>query len=165
MFIRKAQIADLPEIMKIYEIARNYMRLNGNATQWESGYPAQSLIKKDISSDHFYVCEENNKIIGAFAFIIGLEPTYQEIQDGSWHNESLYGTIHRVASDGTTKGIAKACFDFCLSKIDYVRIDTHKNNLSMQTAIQKYGFSRCGIIHVANGSERIAFDYLKKATK
>ena len=27
----------------------------------------------------------------------------------------------------------------------------------MQRSLQKYGFSRCGIIYLANGEERIAF--------
>ena len=31
----------------------------------------------------------------------------------------------------------------------------------MQAVIQKNGFIRCGIIHVANGSERIAFDFVR----
>ena len=31
----------------------------------------------------------------------------------------------------------------------------------MQAAIEKYGFRKCGIIHVKNGSERIAYDYIR----
>ena len=29
--------------------------------------------------------------------IIGEDPTYQRIEQGSWKDESLYGTLHRVA--------------------------------------------------------------------
>lgn len=101
-----------------------------------------------------------SKIIGVFALIIGEDPTYLEIQDGSWRSDETYGTIHRLASDGITKGIARACFDFCHDRCHYLRIDTHKDNLPMQAAIKKYGFVYCGIIHVADGSERVAFDYL-----
>ena len=32
----------------------------------------------------------------------------------------------------------------------------------MQNAMKKYGFRQCGIIYLADGSERIAFDYLGK---
>lgn len=40
-------------------------------------------------------------------------------------------------------------------------IDTHKKNLSMRAAIEKFGFQFCGNIYVRNGSERIAYDYQK----
>ena len=91
-------------------------------------------------------------------FIVGEDPTYQKIEHGAWHSAETYGTIHRLASDGQAKGIAKICFDFCKTKCRYLRIDTHQDNKPMQAAILKYGFQKCGIIHVANGSERIAFD-------
>lgn len=159
MFIRKARRNDLPAIMSIYEKAREFMRQNGNPTQWGNGRPEKSQIEDDIFNECFYICENNGKITGVFALIIGEEPTYQEIQNGSWHSEDTYGTIHRLASDGTTKGIAKSCFDFCKAQCNYLRIDTHRDNLPMQSAIQKYGFVRCGLIHVDDGSERIAFDY------
>lgn len=188
MNIRKASHKDLPEIMSIYEKARAFMRDNGNPTQWGAGRPSRSVIENDIVNGNFYICEkisegisENicddnsndnsgdstvgndkgcSKIVGVFALIIGEDPTYLEIQDGSWRSDETYGTIHRLASDGITKGIAGACFDFCHDRCHYLRIDTHKDNLPMQAAIKKYGFVYCGIIHVADGSERVAFDYL-----
>ena len=73
-----------------------------------------------------------------------------------------YGTIHRIASDGTTKGFARRCFDFCRQKCNYLRIDTHANNKPMQGAIRSYGFQECGIIHTRDGSDRIAFDYIEE---
>lgn len=80
------------------------------------------------------------------------------IDNGSWSYDIPYGTIHRVASSGKAKGVAKACFDFCFGLINYVRIYTHRDNKSMQSAIERYGFKKCGIIYVRNNSERIAFD-------
>ena len=80
---------------------------------------------------------------------------------GTWHSDLPYGAVHRVASDGSTRGLTKACFDFCTKIIDYIRIDTHENNKPMQGALQKYGFRECGIIHIDDGTPRIAFDYLK----
>lgn len=50
------------------------------------------------------------------------------IDNGSWSYDIPYGTIHRVASSGKAKGVAKACFDFCFGLINYVRIDTHRDN-------------------------------------
>lgn len=99
-------------------------------------------------------------IVGTFSFIIGEEPTYQVIKNGKWTDDRLYGTIHRLASSGIVKGIARACFEYCIKQIDYIRIDTHKDNISMQTAIERFGFHKCGNIYVKGGAERIAYDYI-----
>lgn len=159
MEIRESTLEDIKDIMEIFEVARAYMKTHGNATQWVAGYPGEEVIKADIRNHNHYVMVEQGEIVGAFSFIIGDDPTYQVIKNGAWHEKREYGTIHRLASKGTTKGIARACFDFCVGKIDYLRIDTHKDNLSMQAAIEKFGFQKCGIIYVRDGSERIAYDY------
>lgn len=98
---------------------------------------------------------------GVFAFIPGEDPTYRYIEDGSWHWNRPYGTIHRLASRGTARGVAKACFDFCREKIPYLRIDTHADNHPMQSAVLRYGFRKCGTIYLTDGSPRIAFDYMQ----
>lgn len=38
--IRRAVAGDLPAIMRIYDAARQFMRSQGNATQWSGGYPS-----------------------------------------------------------------------------------------------------------------------------
>ena len=161
MIIRKAEIKDLEQIMGIYELARSFMKKQGNASQWGQTYPPEKLIRKDIEQGNFYVCVKQERITGVFAFILGEDPTYQEIRQGAWHSDLPYGAVHRVASDGSARGLIKACFDFCTKIIDYIRIDTHENNKPMQGALQKYGFRECGIIHTDDGTPRIAFDYLK----
>lgn len=158
MEIRQATMADLPVIMSIYESARVFMKKHGNPTQWAVGYPAQPLVETDIAEKNCYVCEKQENVVGVFSLIIGEDPTYRNIEHGTWHSTQTYGTIHRLASDGKTGGIAKACFAFCAEKCSYLRIDTHADNLPMQGAILKFGFQKCGIIRVADGSERIAFD-------
>lgn len=157
--MRNAQLHDIPEIMALYENARAFMRKNGNPTQWSGGYPAESLIRQDIAQNNCYVCLENNMLVGTFALILGEDPTYQIIEQGAWHYDLPYGTIHRLASAEHARGISKTCFDFCLGKINYLRIDTHADNMPMQAAIARYGFQKCGIIHIADGTPRLAFDY------
>ena len=160
MIIRKAEIKDLEQIMGIYELARSFMKKQGNASQWGQTYPPEELIRKDIELGNFYVCVKQEQIAGVFAFILGEDPTYQEIWQGAWHSDKPYGAVHRVASDGSVRGLTKACFDFCTKKTAYIRIDTHENNKPMQGALQKYGFRECGIINTDDGTPRIAFDYL-----
>lgn len=157
--IRKSRPEDEDTIMRIFALARDYMVAHGNKMQWTNGYPGKELLHQDILGGNSYVFEKNRKIIGTFTFLIGAEPTYQRIEDGAWHADKPYGTIHRLASDGTARGIAKACFSFCSGRIDYLRIDTHKDNLAMQGAIEAFGFQKCGTIFVRDGTKRIAYDY------
>ena len=107
MNIRKSTLQDLPQILNLYKIAREFMKNNG--------------------SDR--------------------EP---------------YGVIHRVASNGVTKGVTRAAFSYGLERSGYVRIDTHEDNKPMQGALKKFGFRECGVIHLERGAERIAFDCRKE---
>ena len=117
-------------------------------------------IKRNAYLQQLTLRKDNGMIVGTFSFIIGEEPTYQVIKNGKWTDGRLYGTIHRLASNGIVKGIARACFEYCIKQIDYIRIDTHKDNISMQTAIERFGFHKCGNIYVKGGAERIAYDYI-----
>lgn len=161
--IRLAQKEDIENIMPLYTYAKNFMAANGNPNQWNGNYPAREDILKDITNDNYYVCTADDrpeKIVGGFAFIIGKEPNYTIIENGNWHSNQTYGTIHRIASNGQAKGIARACFDFCHSRINCLRIDTHADNQPMKKAIGSYGFQYCGIIHVADGTPRNAYDFV-----
>ncbi len=67
--------------------------------------------------------EEDNCIHGVFAFIIGEDPTYRIIENGEWKSDTLYGTIHRLASTGYTKNVFHEVMNFCLQKfLIYVQI-------------------------------------------
>lgn len=149
---------DLNRILSIYEYAREFMKNNGNESQWKNSFPPKELIAQDIEKRQLYVYVENNNIHGVFAFIIGEDETYRYIEEGNWLSNELYGTIHRVASDGQVKGILNKVIDYCNGKISHLRIDTHENNKIMQHIVLKNGFTRCGIIHVEDGSPRIAFE-------
>lgn len=72
-------------------------------------------------------------------------------------NEKPYGTIHRMASDGTRRGMLRECLDYCRNLIPEIRMDTHEKNFSMQRACEHLGFQRCGVIYVADGTPRIAY--------
>lgn len=160
MEIRKSTKEDIDKILKIFDIARNYMINNGNPTQWEKGYPGRDIVEQDIQNGNSYLIIDNEEVVGTFSFIIGEDETYKNIINGNWRKENtLYGTIHRLASCGKKNGIARTCFDYCSSKINYLRIDTHENNLVMQSAILNYGFKKCGNIFARDRTIRNAYDW------
>ena len=159
MKIRLASSNDIGRIEKIYEDARAFMRQSGNMYQWQGVYPSRENIISDINDSCLYLCIENDLILGVFYFRIGEDETYKTIYDGKWLNESEYAVIHRIAvsSESRGKGVASFCFEYALDRFPNIKIDTHKDNLPMQKALTKNGFSYCGIIHLLNGDERMAY--------
>lgn len=163
MEIRSAGVCDIDAIMKIYDDARSFMREAGNPDQWKDNYPALSLIQEDIKSGNLYVVREKDEILAVFYYRHGEDITYLKIYEGSWASDCEYGVIHRVAVAKTAhgKGIASFIFDYALERSKSIKIDTHKNNIPMQRALEKKGFKRCGIIYLLSGDERIAYQKCK----
>lgn len=159
--IRNARREDLPRIEEIYAYARDFMANHGNPNQWGKTNPPTEQLEKDIENQLLFVVTEGEVIHGVFYFYIGEDPTYHEIEDGAWASLTPYGTIHRIAGDGSG-GVLKAAVEFCSRKISHLRIDTHHDNYVMQKAVEKLGFQRRGIIYIADGSPRIAYDWLKR---
>lgn len=163
MHIRKARMDDLNLIMDIYRTAQDFMIESGNPNQWGHFYPSEELVKEDIDNAISYlICGDDNDPHGVFVLIVGLEPTYQHIENGSWLNDDDYVTLHRIASDGKVHGIFQSAIDYCKSISDNIRIDTHSNNVIMQKQIEKNGFEKCGTIYVREGSPRIAYQWTKE---
>ncbi|MDR1813259.1 MAG: GNAT family N-acetyltransferase [Tannerella sp.] len=157
MQIRKATIRDIDDIMPVFDAARLFMQSTGNPHQWINGYPSKELIISNIQDEDFYLCFSGDSIVGAFYFRIGDDPTYDRIYNGLWLNDKPYGVVHRLASNGKQKRLADLCFDWCFNRVDNIRVDTHRDNKVMQSALERYGFRYCGIIYLADGRERMAY--------
>lgn len=154
-----AQLPDLGRIQEIYGYAREFMAKHGNPNQWGKTYPPIEQLRRDITEEKLFVITDGQRIHGVFYFWIGQDPTYRRIV-GAWRSDSPYGTIHRIAGDGSG-GILKTAVAFAEGKIGHLRIDTHEDNHVMQSALAKLGFQPSGIICLEDGSPRIAYDYIK----
>ena len=157
MKIRHATMEDLPIILTIYDRARAYMREQGNAAQWNGGYPPEALLREDIAQEKLYACVEADEILAVFYYAYEDDPTYLKIYEGNWLNSHPYGVLHRIAVNSKGRGVADFCYDYCLSQCKNLKIDTHRDNLPMQKSLAKNGFSYCGIIYLASGDERWAY--------
>lgn len=112
--IRQAALTDLDAIMPLFDAARAFMIKAGNPNQWINGYPERKLIESEIEQGHCYVCEDKNERIAAtFCFIPGEDPTYKQIEGGTWLNDKPYAVLHRLASDGTLSEVADSCLKWC----------------------------------------------------
>ena len=153
MNIRKAIPSDYNRIMEIYAIAREYMKNRGNPNQWRNYYPSKKLVKDDIENKACYVIERGGHICACFTFMKGREKSYE--RDFSCCKD--YGIIHRVASDGSERGIVREIINFT-KKDGLLRIDTHEDNITMQRALENNGFKKLGIIYLHDGSRRILYE-------
>ena len=115
--IRTALREDLPRIEEIYAYARRFMAETGNPNQWGNTTPRTSLLEDDIEKGLLFVMTREDQIHGVFYFYIGPDPTYGEIEDGQWRSDTPYGTIHRIAGDGSG-GVLAAAVAFGKTKIN-----------------------------------------------
>ena len=156
--VRKATENDLPRALDIYDSARRFMRSRGNRVQWVNGYPSEALLRQDIQRGELYVMEESGHIYGVFAFIVGDDPTYAEIE-GAWLDDATpYGTLHRLGSDGSRTSVLAEAVDWALTRMPHLRADTHEDNAAMRRCLERAGFTCTGVIHIADGTPRRAYE-------
>ena len=163
MRIRKSTEQDLDRMMEIYAFARQFMAAHGNPDQWgPTNWPPEALIRNDIADGNSYVCvNDSEDVIGTFFFVQGadIEPTYRKITEGKWLDDSPYGVVHRIASDGSEKGIGAFCINWAYEQCGHLRIDTHGDNIVMQNLVRKLGFVHCGTIFVEeDNAPRLAYE-------
>ena len=162
MQIRKSTEQDFDRMMEIYAYARAFMAAHGNPNQWgPTHWPPEELIRRDIETGNSYVCEHEGRVVGTFYFIQGrdIEPTYARIVDGTWADDSPYGVVHRIAADGSVRGVGAYCINWAFDRCGHMRIDTHNDNAVMQRLLEKLGFARRGTIFVREDNDpRIAYE-------
>ena len=159
--IRKALENDLLEIKSIVAKARELMKASGNINQWVDGYPSIDVLLSDIRSGNAYLLFQEDKAIAYFAMIDGPDPTYNFIAEGNWLNNDSYGVLHRIASNGEAKGVFKEILIYASEHYSNIRIDTHHDNKIMQRLLEQNEFVYCGIIFLADGSPRLAYQRIK----
>ena len=195
MEIRRAIPEDLPRLMELYDSARAFMRSRGNMIQWVGGYPSRELVAAGIEAGEQWVCvvddldsdgrtdcrsvdnapdrRQNGYIaVATFWFAVGPEPTYDEIWDGpGWLEgdapfaEAPYGVVHRLASDGSVRGVGAFCLEWCLARCGNIRVDTHACNAVMQNILRTLGYTRRGVIRIADGTPRDAFQKVEMSRR
>lgn len=164
MELRPAVKEDVPAIAGLYDMARAALKAAG-VPQWQDGYPNGDDALRDIEAGHGYVLTENGQVAAFACLAFGVEPTYDVIEQGSWLGKGEYGFLHRVAVDPGLKGRGAAGLFFQELKrqagargVKVIRGDTHRLNLPMQRVMAKNGLELRGVIHVEDGSERLAYE-------
>lgn len=154
VYARLAEQKDVPVIMKILQAAIAFLKTSGS-TQWQSGYPNQDTVERDLRQGVAYVLVVDGQIAGYAAAIAGQDQHYAKI-NGAWNNdEDVYVAIHRLALGNEYRGQHLATrFLSALISIKYsqgihnFRVDTFRKNLPMQHLATENGFVKRGIVQV-----------------
>jgi GNAT superfamily N-acetyltransferase len=167
MNIRQSGVNDLDALMSLFAQARGTIAALG-IDQWQDGYPSEAVIMRDIEKGQSYCVEIDGQICATFALIDDGEPTYDRIFDGAWLTGDAKGhylAIHRVAIAVAMRGqgIAPAILSYAADAAlrlgrTSLRIDTHRGNVVMRRMLEKNGFTLCGVIYIASGAERVAYE-------
>lgn len=146
--------------LTLFNQAKTYFK-NNDIDQWQDGYPNEETIEKDIENNEAYVLEEDGVILGTCMVTIQENLLITRIEERILNCH--YICVHRIAVDNEYKGkgLASTILDQVVAMYpDYhsVRMDTHHDNLSMQSFLTKYGFKYCGEITLKSGALRRAYE-------
>ena len=176
--IRKTTNEDIDALMCIFGEARKTIAALG-IDQWQDGYPNNEVICGDVKREYSYCAQlvgegGEGDPCATFALVGDGDPCYDRICDGAWLADCgkselgpdiKYLAIHRVAISVACRGsgIASQMIAFAteyarsLGKIS-LRIDTHEGNVVMRRSLEKCGFLHVGVIHLADGAPRVAYE-------
>lgn len=162
MMFRSSNRADIPAIMEIVAQAQSLLRSRG-VDQWQDGYPTVDIIAQDIARSESYVLEDNGVVVAAAVISFAGEVTYNII-DGEWLNDNPYVVVHRLAVRGPAlrRGLARQMMLYAETLalergVEDIRVDTHNDNLAMQSLLDSLGYTLCGKITLLSGAPRIAY--------
>ncbi len=162
MILEKAALAQLPQIWEILQQAIAQRKADGSS-QWQNGYPNESVIEGDIAAGRGFVFLNNGEVIAYIAIIFGEEIPYNTIE-GAWLTTGEYVTLHRLAISNTIKGkgvagrLLNLAEDFCRQKkAPSIRLDTSADNIQMQKIADRLGYTYCGTV-IQSHSPRRAYE-------
>ena len=151
--IRKSVVEDIPEMLAIFALGKQFQIAQGNPTQWPEGYPNEQYIQRDIQQNGSYVLLVDGKIEATMALLPGPEEMYQLSLQGAWLNPKAndYWVVHRLATSGRYLGLGRKLVSFAQQQYSHLRMDTHPDNKSLHRLAEVQGFVFCGrIVHSQN---------------
>ena len=150
MIIRKAEISDLENIMKMYNSCVGGM-LKNDIDQWDETYPNAEIISDDLKLGSYFVAELNGKIVGGVNIDQQQDPTYLNI---NWKdNSNQFLVVHRlgVQEENWGDGIGKALMMFSEELVkeqglSSIRLDTYSGNPKAMEFYLRLGYNELGTI-------------------
>jgi hypothetical protein len=165
--LKKANSTEIEEIMSVIKDGKEFLKQQG-INQWQHGLPGCSDVENDIKQETSYVYELDGKIV-ATAMLNTYDADYEKYLT-IWTKCNNYLVIHRLAvkKEYRSQGIGhKFMNDIILfakeNSVEYIRIDTHKDNVIMRKYLSKNNFKELDEIKLSiknslDDKERIAYE-------
>ena len=138
--IRKATPWDLPRIREIYEVARQFMRKNGNHSQWGKGDEPEALIEEDICQGNILFAVLKNPQF----FFPGKVPS--DFCRTSHHKRTIW--YHSILRHKTSSSYNTVISNLCTVK--YHCPHSNQRSVPNRTAMNHCIMSHCNIISDTN---------------
>jgi len=167
IMLKKANSTEIEEIMSVIKDGKEFLKQQG-INQWQHGSPGCSDVENDIKQETSYVYELDGKIV-ATAMLNTYDADYEKYLT-IWTKCNNYLVIHRLAvkKEYRSQGIGhKFMNDIILfakeNSVEYIRIDTHKDNVIMRKYLSKNNFKELDEIKLSiknslDDKERIAYE-------
>lgn len=165
--LRKAKSTEIEKVMSVIEDGVKFLKQQG-INQWQHGSPGRSDVENDIKQETSYVYELDSEIVGT-VMLNTYDADYEKYPT-IWTKCSNYLVIHRLAikKEYRSQGVGhKFMNDIILfakeNSVEYIRIDTHKDNVIMRKYLSKNSFKELGKIKLSmknslDDKERIAYE-------
>ena len=165
--LKKANSTEIEEIMSVIKDGKEFLKQQG-INQWQHGAPGINDIEKDIKQETSYVYELDGEIVGT-AMLNTYDADYEKYPT-IWTKCNNYLVIHRlsVKKECRSQGVGhKFMNDIILfakeNSVEYIRIDTHKDNVIMRKYLSKNNFKELDEIKLSiknslDDKERITYE-------
>ena len=163
MKIRKALETDIVSTGAFYDRVVSWLDNHVNYPKWTYGvYPSEQSAREMTKTGLQYVCEDEDRIIGAFVLNTDPQGDYQK---GKWTQElddGEYMVIHAFALDPDYqgKGYGSEVIRFCINKakdegFKAIRLDIVPENIPARKLYEKNSFTYVGDADLDRGIEEI----------
>ena len=164
MEFRLAREIDRIEIEKIYEDGSLKLKSLG-INQWQGqDKPNLDNFKNLIANKNIFVLEDNKRVVST-VITYDYDLDYEKNLDGKWNSPKPYLALHRIGtlSSERNKGYGRKIIEFAESyarenNFKSVRIDTHRENKSMQNLLKSMNYIYVGLVYLDGKNERLAFE-------
>ena len=164
MEFRLAREIDKIEIEKIYEDGSLKLKSLG-INQWQGqDKPNLDNFKNLIANKNIFVLEDNKRVVST-VIIYDYDLDYEKNLDGKWNSSKAYVALHRIGTleSERNKGYGRKIIEFAesyarVNNFKSARIDTHRENKSMQNLLKSMNYIYVGLVYLDGKNERLAFE-------
>lgn len=164
MEFRLAKEIDREKIERIYEDGSLKLKSLG-INQWQGNEKPNLNNFSNLNENNIIYVLEDKEMIVSTLIIYDKDEDYENNLVGTWNSPKPYVALHRIAtlSGARKKGYGRKIIEFAENyakenNFKSVRVDTHRENKSMQNLLNSMEYNYVGIVYLDGKRERFAYE-------